>query len=233
MPRVGILCSATQLARWSTGRCAYADAIAGAGGEPLLVGPPSTGMVTPAEELGGLLVSGGVDIDPRRYGEAVLNETVEVDLERDAFEIPYLIEALTVGLPILGICRGIQSLNVALGGTLYQDLPTQLPGALPHRQSGERWETTHDIHIVPGTSLSGILGDDAMPVNSLHHQSVRRLANALRLSAEAPDGVIEGAELPGRRFCIAVQFHPEEMVERSDRAARLFAGFLAACRESG
>lgn len=232
MARVGILCSATQLARWSAGRCAYADAVAGAGGEPLLIGPPSTGPVRPTSDLAGLLISGGVDVAPDRYGEAVLNDTVEVDHERDAFEFPYILEALAVDLPILGICRGIQSLNVALGGTLYQDLPSQLPGSLSHRQSGERWDTTHEIHVAPGTALAGLLGEPAMPVNSLHHQAIRSVASELRISAMAPDGVVEGAELVGRRFCVAVQFHPEEMVERSERAARLFASFLAACAQS-
>jgi putative glutamine amidotransferase len=183
--------------------------------------------------LDGLLLSGGLDVDPASFGEGPLNETVEVDGARDRTELPLIRAALARGLPILGICRGIQSLNVAMGGTLYQDLPAQLPGPVAHRQAAPRSAPTHAIAIEPGSRLAAITGGRSLRVNSFHHQAVWTLAPGLTVTARADDGVIEAAEGTGEGFVLAVQFHPEDLVDCCEACRGLFAAFVDACGNRG
>lgn len=208
----------------------YSRAIMAAGGVPVIL--PNIGEAVAEgllECVDGLLLSGGLDIAPALFGEERLNETVEVDAPRDATELPLIRAAVERDLPVLAICRGIQSLNVALGGTLYQDIPAQIPSEVAHSQKEGRAVATHGIAVTPGSRLVEIVGE-AMQVNSFHHQALRRVADALRVTATAPDGVVEAVEGMGRRFVLGLQFHPEEMTGVSEQARGTFAAFVEAAR---
>jgi putative glutamine amidotransferase len=136
-------------------------------------------------------------------------------------------------MPLLGICRGIQLLNVAAGGTLWQDIPSQCPQALRHMDDGhgrERRRLLHSVEVAPTSAAAGLLGGGALPVNSIHHQAVRRVAPGLRVAAMAPDGIVEAIEVPGHPFAMAVQWHPEDLWIQDRRQAALFAGFCDAAR---
>lgn len=189
--------------------------------------------------LSGLLLSGGGDIRPERYGQPSTGMLIDVDPERDEAEILLARWAMEDDLPILAICRGIQVLNVALGGTLIQDVPSQVPGALTHHPGLEqpRWQPQHPVRLVPGSRLAAILGQGQplaqVEVNSFHHQAAREVAPSLRAVAHAPDGVIEGLECPDRTFAIGVQWHPEEMAASSAVQQALFTAFVGATAAKG
>ena len=169
----------------------------------------------------GLVLSGGEDVAPARYGAAPHPRLGEIDPVRDAAELALIAAARARGLPILAICRGIQILNVALGGTLYQDLDSERPGPVPHNDETGR----HPIHVEAGSLLERTLGTRAASVNSRHHQAIRDLAPGLTAVAWADDGVIEGAEPTDAKepWMVAVQWHPEDLTERA-----LFDGFARA-----
>ena len=234
-PLIGITCGSSRLDKRAPIEqdrlnCAYSRAVLNAGGLPVIV-PILADPKIALEILGrldGLLLSGGPDIDPALYGHHQLNDSVEVDAERDAMEIPLAREAVNRDVPVLGICRGIQTLNVALGGTLLQDLPAQRPTNIQHRHTGNRKDRTHEIEEVPCSRLEASLGARRIIVNSLHHQAIDRVASDLRVTAMAPDGTVEGTEIPEARFIVAVQYHPEELIGGSAEARRLFASFVAA-----
>lgn len=211
---------------------AYSNAIQEAGGLPIILPNVGDRLDTAAllDRLDGLLLSGGYDVCPAVFGEETLNESVEVDEARDATELPLIREAVHRQTPILAICRGIQSLNVALGGTLYQDLPVQAPSGIPHRQNAPRHAATHSIAIESGSRLAEAVGDTQMEVNSFHHQALRDVADGLKVVAKAPDGTIEAVEAPAHRFLVAVQFHPEEMTGSSEKARKLFRAFVEAAQ---
>lgn len=186
------------------------------------------------KDLDGLLLTGGEDVDPARYGEVPHPSTGPINPRRDDFEMELVARAIADGLPTLGICRGIQVLNVACGGDLIQDIPSQVPGALNHKVTKQRFELAHDVWVTRGsrlwTMLEERLGqDDVCPVNSRHHQSVRRLADRFETSATAPDGVIEAIERPSHPFCIGVQWHPENFWRTGEFRA-LFEALLEACQ---
>ncbi len=183
----------------------------------------------------GLLLTGGGDIDPIQYGEAPHATYSAAEPGRDAFELLLVSLARQQGLPIFAICRGIQVLNVACGGTLVQDIPSQVPGALSHRLEvppHQPMELAHEIWIDKDSLLSTImrerLGDaDTCDVNSRHHQAVRQVAPGFVISATAPDGVVEAIEDPKARFCLGVQWHPENFF-RTGEFRPLFEAFLGA-----
>lgn len=192
---------------------AYVRAVIRSGAVPLIL-PPLLGEHHHGallDVLDGLVLTGGEDVDPAHYGQARHPAIGEVDPQRDAFELGVFREARRRGLPVLAICRGIQLVNVALGGTLWQDLPSEKPSALPHRAPTDRDVRTHAVDIRPGSRLAAALGTTRCDVNSFHHQSIRDLAPGLVVSATAPDGEIEGVEAPpGESWLLAVQWHPEE-----------------------
>jgi putative glutamine amidotransferase len=192
----------------------YIRSSEGAGLIPLAV-PPLTDPAAAGEIIraaGGLLLTGGEDVDPSLYGETLHPSVSGTNPLRDATELALLAAAREQRRPVLAICRGIQLLNVALGGTLVQDLPSQRPSAIRHDQPNDRDARTHDVAIVPGTRLAAATGATEMAVNSYHHQAVNRLASGLRVTATAPDGVIEGVELEDPDWwLIAVQWHPEDL----------------------
>ncbi len=196
----------------------YADAVSTAGGEPVLL---PTGSVTAdvVARLDGLVLAGGADVDPARYGEEPGEHTTVTRPDRDASEVAVLQAALDRDLPLLAICRGMQLLNVVLGGTLLQHLP-DVPGTEPH-QLGLGLYAERKVRTAPGTALDALIGPTAT-VNCHHHQALDRIASALTPSAWADDGVVEGVEADGRRFCLAVQWHPETSEDR-----RLFSGLVA------
>jgi putative glutamine amidotransferase len=213
----------------------YVRAVEAAGGLPLVLAPgPAEGAEAHAAELldhvGALLLTGGADIDPSLYGEERHPEVKAVYPERDRFELALCREALRRDLPVLAICRGHQVLNVATGGTLVQDIPSQVPGARAHESDGERWETTHEVEILPATRLREILGKERVAVNSFHHQSVKQLGRDLVLSARSTDGVVEGIEMPRdrRRFVVGVQWHPESFWDHPPGFQPLFEALVQA-----
>ncbi len=185
--------------------------------------------------LDGVFITGGVDVDPRSYGEEKLPLCGATDPDRDVVEIALLQHALNRRLPVFAVCRGIQILNVACGGTLYQDVTAQVPAALKHDffptpQQPSRKFLAHDVAVKPGSRLSHILGDAVVPVNSMHHQAIKELAPNLAPTAHAPDGIIEGVEGTAEQYLVAVQWHPEELTETQPGQARLFSTFADAAR---
>jgi len=191
--------------------------------------PEDSGAILDA--LDGLLLSGGADVDPALYGEASHARTANVIPERDAFEIALCRGALERDFPVLAICRGQQVLNVAAGGTLVQDIPSQLEDPVDHDPKQERWRVAHDVVVEQGTRLRAILGRDELPVNSFHHQAVKDPGRDLVVSARSPqDGVIEGIEAPERRFVVGVQWHPESFWREPERFGPLFRALVEASR---
>jgi putative glutamine amidotransferase len=206
---------------------------AGVPRESIAVATPLSPEVGPFDAL---LLGGGVDVDPARYGRATLEDgNVEVDADRDALDFRLFEEARRTGVPVLGICRGLQVVNVALGGTLVQDIPTERPSPVVHQRTREeKRRLDHRVAIAPGTRLSGIAGTPETAVNSRHHQAIEKVAPTLMVSAVAPDGVPEAVESSGDPWLVAVQWHPENL-DTDSVSKRLFREFLerARARASG
>jgi putative glutamine amidotransferase len=201
----------------------YADALRQAGIQPVLISPLEP---RPLAGLEGLVLSGGTDVNPARYGGTPHQANEPADDGRDALETGLLAEALAADLPVLAICRGMQLFNVAHGGTLIQHLDNsavhQVRGADPALPA-------HEILVEPDSRLAGILGAGLHPVNSRHHQAVERVGTGLRVTARStPDGVIEALERNDRRFALAVQWHPEDQVRRDPSQMKLFEAFAEA-----
>ena len=198
-------------------------------------------VVAPLEDLSrcddvlsavrGLVLSGGEDVVPGEYGAEPHPALGATNAQRDRWEIALVRAARSRRIPTLAICRGIQVLNVALGGTLVQDIPAQWPGALEHEDS-ERTLRTHPVEVVPGTRTEAALGSTALTVNSVHHQAVDRLAAGLKITARSPDGLVEAVETDDDAWwAVGVQWHPEELVATAEPWDRgLFAAFAARCR---
>src|SRR5262245_41595306 len=211
---------------------AYIRAVQDAGGVPVLL-PPQLGAAARDalwNRLDALLLTGGGDVDPVRYGQRPHATVYEVSAARDDLELDLARRAVTAGLPLLAICRGIQVLNVALGGTLVQDIASTIGSLIQHSQKGRRDVTSHAVKVEAGSRLAEILGCAALDVNSLHHQSIDRPGTGLRVVAHAHDGAAEGAEIAGHPFAVAVQWHPEELVGHDAAARNLFDALLDAAR---
>jgi putative glutamine amidotransferase len=205
-------------------RMTYVRAIEAAGGLPVLVPPleDAAALIPLLERLDGLLLPGGADVDPSAYGEPVGGaEAPNPDLDR--LELAAARWAVERDLPTLGICRGQQVINVALGGSLIQHLDGHAP-------DGPRELIHHTFRVAPGSRLAGVLGSTDLHVNSHHHQAVKVLGDGLVAVAWAGDGTIEGIESPDHGWLLAVQFHPEDLVEQHAASRQLFAAFVAACR---
>ncbi len=212
----------------------YIEAVIRAGGLPLLIPHlQDTGLLRAMyERLDGLLLPGGEDIDPGHYGEARHERCGAISPERDATELPLARWAVEEGKPLLAICRGIQVLNVALGGSLYQDIGAQCPGAGRHDWYPDlpRNLLPHSAALVEGTYLARILAVSALRVNSLHHQALKDIAPSLEVTAVASDGIVEAVEVPDHPFALGVQWHPEELAEADAGSQRLFDALVSACR---
>ena len=210
----------------------YVRAILDAGGLPLLL--PNVGPELAASYLSrvdALLLSGGLDVDPIYYDEPPHQKLGDLDQVRDEYELALAKGARDAGMPIFAICRGIQVLNVAYGGTLIQDLPSEIDGAHKHEQNSVRQDSlSHRIRIEPGTKLHEIAGGhDEMRVNSFHHQSVKDVAEGFVITARTSDGVVEAIEDPNHAFCLGVQWHPER-TPGNDLTRALFSQFVEAAR---
>ncbi len=212
----------------------YPSAIMEAGGTPLLlpVTTDETLLNAYLDVVDGVLFSGGDDIDPSTYGEDQAQGLGDVCPLRDRYEIPLCRLALQRRMPVLGICRGLQLVNVALGGTLYQDLPSQYSGCIRHGQKQRGKYASHRVTLQAGSKLHGLYGDTAL-VNSFHHQAAKDVAPSLTVTATGPDGVIEGLEMAEHPYFVAVQWHPEILVKNEENAVhkKLFRSFVDACRK--
>jgi putative glutamine amidotransferase len=238
-PIVGIPCGAYPDS-WYTptngNAISYLRAVEAAGGIPALIHLTRDAEVLDAHyrRCDALLLAGGEDVDPSCYGAAPHPQLGRPNPFQDEVEIALTRRAAAEGMPILGVCRGQQLLNVALGGTLYQDIASEIPGALDHEESAQRRDMAHLAHPIalePDSWLAGRLDAGELVVNTLHHQAMRDVAPGLRVVARAPDGVVEAIEGTGIHFVVAVQCHPEELWEKADaRWARVFAGFVEAAR---
>ncbi|HEY8583109.1 MAG TPA: gamma-glutamyl-gamma-aminobutyrate hydrolase family protein [Capillimicrobium sp.] len=206
----------------------YPKAIDAAGAVPLVIPPMAVGdLDTLLDRIDGLLLSGGPDLHPSFYGAEPDPQLGPTERELDAFELELVRRADARGKPILAICRGLQVLNVARGGTLVQHLPDVVGEAIDHRQTDPGDEPTHSVRVAPSSQLAHLLGARDTEVNSFHHQAVQQLGRGLRAVAWSPDGVIEGVEATDRPFAVAVQWHGESLQDRDDHR-RLFRAFVAA-----
>jgi putative glutamine amidotransferase len=214
----------------------YKQSILHAGGEVRIV----DASMTVEDAIGGvdgLMLTGGDDVAPERYGEPAHDAVVVAEPGRDEFELALVKAARDRHLPIFAICRGVQVLNVACGGTLVQDIPSQLPGAVPHALKippNEPYTLAHEVWIEKGSLLSNLMserlgGGDSCEVNSRHHQAVKDVARGFTVSATAPDGIVEAIEDPAAEFCLGVQWHPENFW-RTGEFRPLFEGFLTASK---
>ena len=212
---------------------AYLDAILTAGGLPMLLPTslPLTALPELVNRFDGFVLSGGGDVDPAVYSGHLDTTIHSIDPERDAFELALIPLMLAADKPLLAICRGVQVFNVALGGSLYEDIASALPAAQRHDwyPNYPRDYLAHTVEIEPGSRLAEILGTHKLRTNSLHHQAIRQPAPALEVVAHAEDGVIEAVELPGKRFVIGVQWHPECLPEEP-AMQRLFKAFVIASK---
>ena len=213
---------------------AYVQAVYRAGGLPVLIplGITDADLKALLARLDGLLFTGGGDIAPGRYGGQPHPRVYDIDPDRDRVEINLVQMAVDDGMPFLGICRGFQVLNVAMGGTMYEDILDQHPGALKHDYfpGYPREMLVHPVRVAPGSRLAEILEQTEVEVNSLHHQGVRQVPEALRTTAFAPDGIPEAVELPGHPFGLAVQWHPEWLQAHAPMR-RLFEVFVGAANK--
>lgn len=237
-PLIGVTCMTILTERYSprVGMSqSYVNALRKAGAAPVLIPHVADRAVLGAvyERLDGLLLPGGGDIDPVHYGELRHEKCNEPSAERDDTELALARWAIEGGKPLLGICRGIQVLNVALGGSLFQDIQAQIPGSERHDwyPNHPRDRLSHTVSISPDARLARIVGTDTLPVNSLHHQSVKDAAPGLVVAGWSPDEIIEAVEASDHPFAVGVQWHPEELVGNDDRALRLFGALVDASRQ--
>jgi putative glutamine amidotransferase len=213
---------------WYALRQNYADAVVEAGGVPLALPHEPDQANDYLDIIDGLVITGGAfDVDPSIFGAGERHPTVVTKDRRTAFELATTRGALERDMPLLGICGGQQLLHVALGGTLIQHIPDEIPEALAHEQPNPRDEPGHSVSVLPGTLLHRIVGTDSLDVNSAHHQAAKDASDEIIINAVAPDGVIEGIEAIGKRFCLGVQWHPEYKVSAGDGA--IFQAFIDAC----
>jgi len=238
-PRIGITSwhrhDGDRLERWEAIRDTYTGAIRRAGGLPIILpiaddDPDLIGEFLKAVD--GLLFTGGEDVAPAYYGQALDERCQEPDRERDLFEIHLARTAMARRTPALGICRGLQLLNVAAGGSLYQDIACR-PDTLPYHaaSAADRQKLIHAVRILPATRLHGIMGVAESQVTSTHHQLVKDLAQGFRITAESvEDGIVEGIENPEHPFLVAVQWHPERMYRDHPEHLALFTALVSAAQ---
>lgn len=226
----------------STGHTSFATyapnitAVEKAGGVPILipVGLQEETLRAIYDRLDGVLLPGGGDIDPANYGQARHEKTANIDVLRDNTEITLARWAAAEDRPVLGICRGHQVFNVALGGSLIQDIPDAVGTLLLHDTgtTQPRGTRPHSVRIDPASRLAHVIGQTEVQVNSLHHQAIERAASDLCITAYAADGVIEAAEIPDRRFALTVQWHPEDLAPEDPTMQRLFDAFVDSARST-
>jgi putative glutamine amidotransferase len=214
----------------------YSEGVLAAGGAPVQIphGVDHDTLRVIFDRLDGVLLAGGGDVDPGFYDETPSDLVYGVDRERDEMEMALVRWAVAEGKPLFAICRGIQVMNVALGGSLYQDVLTDMPGAMRHacfeKLGFARDHPAHDVQLSSGSRLVGLLGGDRFTVNSLHHQGLKETAPELSPTGRAPDGLVEAVEVAGHVFAIGVQWHPEALAPKDPVMRRLFEGLVDAAR---
>ncbi|MBR5917043.1 MAG: gamma-glutamyl-gamma-aminobutyrate hydrolase family protein [Lachnospiraceae bacterium] len=210
----------------------YMNGISEVGGIPIML--PLTSDADDIKELlskvQGILFTGGHDVNPAIYNEAPINQTVSFCKERDAMESEVLKQVLEIDMPLLGICRGIQFINAYLGGTLYQDIPTQFTSKLNHHQSPPYDKPVHKVIIKENSRLFSLLKKKSLEVNSYHHQAVKDLAPGLSVMALAEDGLIEAIEIKDKKFAWAFQWHPEFSYVTDEDSLKIFKEFVSHCK---
>jgi putative glutamine amidotransferase len=241
-PLIGITCQPalnanSQRPLYGLGK-SYVHAVEMAGGIPLLIPPlgDDASLRAIAERLDGVLLSGGGDVDPARYGEEPIPQLGLVEPERDELELKLARIAIEDEQPLFGICRGMQALNVAQGGTLYQDIAAQRPKAIKHdyhSYEGPRDLRAHPITVAEGSPLADIVGEQGYVVNSFHHQAVKKPGTGVKIIGWAEDGLAEAMMVEEHPFALAVQYHPEELVDSDPAARALFEAFVRACAHRG
>ncbi|MEE2991272.1 MAG: gamma-glutamyl-gamma-aminobutyrate hydrolase family protein [Planctomycetota bacterium] len=207
--------------------CEYIDTVRRAGGMPVLLPAGEDNVQGLLSAVDGLLLLGGGDISPNLHGGESHEAIYQTDEERDRFEISLALGAVESGLPVLGICRGIQVLNVALGGTLHVHLPDVVGETVKHKPEPSS-AIEHELSVTSGSRLAEVMGQLEFSANSDHHQAIRELAPGLSAVAEAPDGVIEAVEMPSHPWLVAVQWHPERTAAEDPIQQRLFDQFVIA-----
>lgn len=208
----------------------YVSGVEASGGIPVILAPTRfTPLPRILDRIDGVVLSGGLDISPELYGGPAHPTITGSSLERDEFEAALIREALARDMPILGICRGMQMVNVVLGGDLVQDLPTQVGTSVSHNDPGRpRNAIAHPVGVDPGTRLAALIGREVINVNSFHHQAVRTPGTGFLVSSRSSDGVVEGMELPARRFVLGVQWHPETLWPLGPPFSTLFRALVEA-----
>ena len=215
----------------------YYEAAAAAGGAPVLIPllDDVDALRASYEACDGILIPGGVDMDPATYGEAPHEKLGRIDPARDRVELQLTRWCIEDRKPLLGLCRGLQVINVALGGTLYQDIDAQLAGAIRHdyfpTYGFERDHLSHDVAVAPSSRLRSLVDAEQLPVNSMHHQGVKELGEGLVASARAADGLIEAVESSNGHWMVAVQWHPEVFDHDDPHTRQLFRGFVNAAKQ--
>lgn len=240
LPLIGVTTSVTvdKYPERAYVNAAYLNAVQQAGGVPVVLAPQLGAAARAAllARIDGVLLTGGGDVDPARFGEPRHPTASEISPARDTLELELTHWALERGVPFLAICRGLQVLNVALGGSLLQDIPSDLPPALDHSQKAlqqaRRDQPVHHVKVQEGSRLAGILGTLDVDVNSFHHQALKALGRGLTPVAWSPDGIVEGAEMQDSgRFVVGVQWHPEDLVGHDPAARNLFAALVDEARK--
>lgn len=228
-PIIGILAEVDEKGHTRVRRH-YVQSIENSNGIPLLL--PYTndeGVIDGYVELcDGFMFTGGADINPARYGEEKKPLCEDSHHLRDEFEFALFDKAIKTNKPILAICRGSQLINAALGGTLYQDIPTEVDTKIIHRQTVPKTKPSHSVNIAPDTPLAKMIGKDTMSANSFHHQAVKKLAPGLKVMATADDGLIEAYCLDSERYLLAYQWHPERLCNADDDNKKIFDSFIDA-----
>lgn len=205
----------------------YLESVRRAGGDPLLLDWETMSVEDALAQTDAIVLTGGPDVDPAEYDAAAHPSTRTAHEARDRFELELARTVLAQDRPVLGICRGMQVLNVASGGTLLQDIPTEVPDALPHDVKEPKNAIAHAVTLQPGTLVARLLGTSETPVNSRHHQAVQTPGDGWTITATASDGIVEAMERRGARFCLGVEWHPENFVE-SGEFLLLFRGLVEA-----
>lgn len=235
-PSIGITADVSHETSWPRYelRAAYADAVMRAGGLPLVLTYADDREVVDAwlSRVSGLVFTGGAfDIGPQHYGEAPREGLGPLKPERTDFELKLLEAALRMGMPVLGICGGMQLINVALGGSLHQDIALELPASRAHQQTHERSQPQHPVEVKAGSGLAEAVGAGQLMVNSTHHQAVHRLGQRLVATATSPDGVVEAIERPGGGFVMGVQWHPELLLDTVPAHLSIYRALVNSARD--